>query len=144
MGIKDFFQKNKGKNRTRTYEETPTSSKFVLSNKRKHVVKNTEGDIFDDNTTMKSGSIALTKNKTVTQSTIDNRSTGNIKRNYKKINHKRGVKKTVTLTGHYDEYGVYDKSSSRSVKETPKKTIVKTSGVDKDGNSYKTRKKYGK
>ena len=144
MGIKDFFQKNKSKNRTRTYEKTPNSSKFVLSNKRKHVVKHTEGDIFDDNTTMKSGSISISKNKTVTHSTIDDRSTGNTKQSYKKINHKRGVKKTVTSTGHYDDDKIFDKGSSISVKETPKKTVIKTSGFDKDGNSYKTKKKYGK
>jgi hypothetical protein len=144
MGIKNFFQKNKSKNRTRTYEETPTSSKFVLSNKRKHVVKYTEGNIFDDNTTMKSGSISISKNKTVSQSKVDNRSTGNTKQNYQKINNKRGVKETVTSTGHYDDNKIFDKGSSRSVKETPKKTVIKTSGFDKDGNSYKTRKKYGK
>ena len=144
MGIKDFFQKNKSKNRIRTYEETPTSSKFVLSNKRKHVVGLAEGDIFDDNATMKSGSISISKNKTVSQSKVDDRSTGNTKQSYKKINHKRGVKKTVTSTGHYDDDEIFDKRSSRSVKETPKKTVIKTSGFDKNGNSYKTRKKYGK
>jgi hypothetical protein len=144
MGIKDFFQKNKSKNRIRTYEQTPTSSKFVLSNKRKHkVVINTEGDMVDD-TNVKYGKISISKNKKVSDSFLQDMSTGDTKESYKKINYKRGVKKTVTSTGHYDDYGILDKSSSRSVKETPKKTVIKTSGFDKDGNSYKTRKKYGK
>ena len=144
MGIKDFFQKNKSKNRTRTYEETPTSSKFVLSNKRRQLTKESEGDVFDPNATLKSKTTLVKKNKTVSSLSVDNRSTGNTKQSYKKINYKRGVKEAVTSTGHYDDDKIFDKGSSRSIKETPKKTVIKTSGFDKDGNSYKTRKKYGK
>jgi hypothetical protein len=145
MGIKDFFQKNKSKNRKRTYEQTPTSNKLVLSNKRKYkVVMNTESDTFDDNFKTKYGKISISKNKKISDSFVYDTSTGDAKRNYKKINYKRGVKKTVTSTDNHDDYGNLNKSSSRSVKETPKKTVIKTSGFDYDGNSYKTRKKYGK